>query len=53
MLFQITERRDPEPQALALVRERVVRDYLDQNSSQVFRELSEEMLTEAGFELVG
>ncbi len=50
-LFKVSERREPEPRALALIRDRVVRDYLTQNSGPVFRQLSEERLSEAGFEL--
>ncbi len=52
VIFKVTERRDPEPQALALVRDRVVRDYLAANSGQIFRQMADELLAEANFQLV-
>ena len=52
VIFKVTERRDPEPQALALVRDRVVQDYLAANSGQIFRQMSDELLAEANFQLV-
>ncbi len=51
VMFQVTARQEPAPRPLALVRERVVQDYLTHYSSVVFRELSEELLAEAGFEI--
>lgn len=52
VIFKVTERRDPEPQALALIRDRVVQDYLTLNSGDIFRQLSDELLAEANFELL-
>lgn len=53
VMFQVAARQEPAPRPLALVRDRVVQDYLTHYSAAVFSELSDELLTEAGFEIHG
>ncbi len=50
-MFQVAARQEPVPRPLALVRERVVQDYLAHYSAPVFGELTGELLAAAGFEL--
>jgi len=49
VMFQVTERQDPQPQALALVRDEVVQDYLTHHAPGIFQELTDEMLQAAEF----
>ena len=51
-LFQVTKRIEPVVQPLAVVRPRVVEDYLQYYSSDIYRELSEALLNDHAFELV-
>ena len=51
MMFQVTERQDPQPRALALVRDEVVQDYLTHYAANVFEEITREILDEAEFRL--
>jgi parvulin-like peptidyl-prolyl isomerase len=51
VMFQVLERQDPQPRPLALVRDRVVQDYLTHYSVEVFEELSTELLEEAEFQV--
>ena len=51
VLFQVTERQDPKARALALVRDQVVQDYLTHYGAAVFKEMGDEMLDEAEFQL--
>jgi parvulin-like peptidyl-prolyl isomerase len=51
VLFQVTQRQEPEPRPLARVRDQVVQDMLATSSAVLFRELSEQLLGEAGFRL--
>ncbi len=50
-MFQVAERQDPRPRALALVRDEVMRDYLTHYSADVFERLADEMLEEAAFRI--
>lgn len=51
VMFQVMEREDPQPRPLALVRDRVVQDYLAHYSVDVFEKLGDEMLEEAEFKV--
>lgn len=48
-LIQLVDRIDPQPQPLAMVRDQVVQDYLDQYSSTVYQRFAEQLLAEQGF----
>jgi hypothetical protein len=52
-IVQLVERQEPGPQPLALVRDRVIEDYLQHHSAEAFRELSVQILAEGQFKLVG
>lgn len=51
VMFQALAREDPQPRALALVRDQVVEDYLTHYSADVFAEMTNAMLEEAEFRL--
>ncbi|MEM7587468.1 MAG: peptidyl-prolyl cis-trans isomerase, partial [Acidobacteriota bacterium] len=51
VLFQVAERHEPVPRPLSAVRDQVISDYLGQNASTIFGEVTETLLAEAEFEL--
>ena len=51
VMFQVTERQEPEPRPLALVRGQVVEDYLTHRAAAVFEEVSDQLLAAAGFRI--
>ena len=50
-MFRVDSRQEPEPRPLATVWDQVVQDYLTNYSPQLFEEVSEQLLEEAGFRL--
>ena len=51
VMFQVEERREPQPRPLALVRDQVVGDYLSHYSGSVFQQLGDQLLEENDFEI--
>ncbi|MEM6794390.1 MAG: peptidyl-prolyl cis-trans isomerase, partial [Acidobacteriota bacterium] len=50
-VFKVLGRQEPQPRPLALVREAVVRDYLTHHSAQVFEQVTDQLLEQAGYRL--
>ena len=50
-MFRVDERQAAEPRPLATVWDQVVQDYMANYSQQLFDELAEQLLEEAGFRL--
>ncbi|MEE4379418.1 MAG: peptidylprolyl isomerase, partial [Candidatus Competibacteraceae bacterium] len=51
VMFKVLARQEPDALPLAMVRDRVVQDYLTYYSPQVYEELAQQMLAEAAFRL--